>query len=152
MITPLCQTAVCVLALVSGALDNVQPPLVEAMLLSITSYWLFDDAGQPVAWDGQADGDPHHYANMVKTDPAHAGTVAACIGEWVTLGWTTAVSFTWHGEPVTVACYDAFGLESYRRPFYHEGYGEWVVGLDVLSPAPLHGLVWDWHTDVVEVE
>ena len=151
MIVPLCQTAVCLLLMVSGALDSVQPPPIEQMPLSITSYWLFDDVGTPVAFGGQADSDPTVYANMVQTDPAHAGEVGACIQSWVTRPYTTAVSFTWQGQELQVACYDNFGLESYRRPFYHEVYGVWVVPVDVLSPYPMHGLVWDWSTEIVRV-
>ena len=153
MIVPACQTAVCLLMAIAGTVQiGTAVPAVEDMPLSVTSYWLFDDTGQPVAWGGQADGDPLHYANGQTTSPDDAGRVAACIGEWVKRGYTTAVSFTWQGQPVTVACYDAFGLESYRQPFFHEGYGEWVVPIDLLSPVPFHGLVREWNTAVVEVK
>lgn len=151
MIVPICQGINCAALFVAGTLGQLQPPPIEAMPLSLTSYWLFDDTGQPVAWSGQADGDPGHYANMVHTDPAHAGKIGACIGEWVTMPYTTAVSFTWQGQRYDVACFDAFGLESYRQPFYHEGYGVWVVPVDVLSPVPLHGLVWEWEAAMIGV-
>ena len=131
-------------------LDFSIPP-VEEMPLSITSYWLFNDSGVSVPWGGQADGDPTVYANMMPTDPAHAEQVGACIGDWVTLGYTTAVSFTWQGKPLTIACWDAFGLESYRKPFFHGGYGEWVIPVDILSPLPYHGLVWEWQREMVPV-
>lgn len=145
------QTAVCLALAIAGALEAMQPPPVDQMPLSVTSYWLFDDSGTAVAWNGQANGDPNHYANGEATSPAHAGRVAACIQDWTRLGWTTAVSFWWDGQLVEVACYDNFGLASYRQPFYHSGYGRWVVPVDVLSPVPLHGLVEQWETAVVVV-
>ena len=146
-----CQSAACLAVAIAGVLNQLQPPPIESMPLSVTSYYIFDDEGHVVAWEGQADSDPSVYANMQPTSPADAGKVAACIGDWVTLPWTTAVSFTWKGEPMTVACYDAFGLESYRRPFYHDGYGAWCIPIDILSPTPYQGLVWDWSTEMVEV-
>lgn len=150
--TLLCaQTAACLVLAIAGALESTQPPPVADMPLSVTSYWIFDDSGVPVAWNGQANGDPDHYANGEATSPDHAGKVAACIQDWTLLGWTTAVTFWWGGEQMTVACYDNFGDEDYRRPFYHAGYGQWVVPIDILSPLPYHGLVWDWSRDVVQV-
>lgn len=151
MILPACQAARCALLLWGGITAQLQPPPIEQMPLSVTSFWMFDDNGNPVAWGGQANGDPGHYANGEATSPAHAGKVAACIQDWTLLNWTTAVSFWWGGEQMTVACYDNFGAPSYRRPFYHAGYGTWVVPIDLLSPLPYHGLVWDWSRDVVQV-
>ncbi len=145
------QTAACFALLLSGALERLQPPPLEEMPLSITSYWLFDATGAPVAWEGQANGDPWHYANLEPTSPSHARQVAACIQPWTRFGWTTAVSFWWQGEWLTVACYDNFGAVSYRQPFYHDGYGRWVIPVDVLSPVPYHGLVREWETDMVQV-
>ena len=138
--------------LVSSAISQVtQPPPVEQMPLSVTSFWFFDADGNPVAWQGQANGDPYHYANTEPTSADHAGKVAACIQEWTTFGWTTAVTFMWYGEQMTVACYDNFGAVNYRQPFFHEGYGEWVVPIDILSPVTYHGLVREWSTDMVRV-
>ena len=138
--------------LVSSAISQVtQPPPVSEMPLSVTSFWFFDADGNPVAWKGQANGDPYHYANTEPTSADHAGKVAACIQEWTTFGWTTAVTFMWYGEQMTVACYDNFGAVNYRQPFFHEGYGEWVVPIDILSPVTYHGLVREWSTDMVRV-
>jgi hypothetical protein len=122
------------------------------MPLSVTAYWFFGPDGEPIPWNGQADGSPEAYANMQPTSPDHAQKVGACIQDWTLFYWTTAVSFVWQGQELQVACYDNFGLESYRQPFYHDGYGVWVVPVDVLSPYPMHDLVWDWHTDMVRVE
>jgi hypothetical protein len=147
-----CQTAVCIIIAISGAIEAATAvPPIESMPLSVTSYWLFDADGEAVAWNGQANGDPWHYANGEATSPDHAGKVAACIQDWTLLYWTTAVSFWWGGEFITVACYDNFGAVDYRQPFYHDGYGEWVVPIDILSPVPFHGLVRDWSTAVVKV-
>ena len=147
----LCQTVVCLALAITGALEQIQPPPIEEMPLSLTNYWFFDSDGNPVPYGGQANGDPYHYANTEPTSADHAGKVAACIQEWTTFGWTTAVTFMWYGEQMTVACYDNFGAESYRQPFYHEGYSEWVVPIDLLSPVPYHGLVREWATDMVRV-
>ena len=113
--------AAAIAIILSSAISQVtQPPPVSEMPLSVTSFWFFDADGNPVAWQGQANGDPYHYANTEPTSADHAGKVAACIQEWTTFGWTTAVTFMWYGEQMTVACYDNFGAESYRQPFYHE--------------------------------
>ena len=151
MIVPACQALECLALLWGGFTSQLQPPPVGEMPLSITSYWMFDDNGNPVAWEGQANGDPGHYANGEATSPDHACKVGACIQDWTLLNWTTAATFWWQGEQMTIACYDNFGLESYRRPFYHAGYGEWVIPIDVLSPLPYHGLVWEWGTEMVKV-
>lgn len=124
---------------------------LEELPLSVTSYWPFDENGHAVAYGGQADGNPHVYANMMPTSPDHAHQVAACISDWTTLGHTTAVTFWWLGEEITVACWDAFGAEAYRRPFFHDGYGRTVIPIDILSPTPYHGLVHDWSTLMVPV-
>lgn len=152
MIVYTCTNAACLLLAISGAVEAVTavPPL-ESMPLSLTSYWMFDDDGQPVAWGGQANDDPGHYANGEVAVPEHAGNVAACIQDWTLFYWTTAVSFTWQGQQMQVSCYDNFGAESYRRPFFHDGYDVWVVPVDILSPVPFHGLVWEWSTDTVKV-
>lgn len=65
--------------------------------------------------------------------------------------WTNTVIFWWNGEQRMVACNDAFGRESYRQPFYHDGYGLWVIPVDVFSPEPIHGLVWEWQLGNIEV-
>lgn len=132
--------------------NNVNcPPAIEDMALSLTSYWFFGPDGEPVAWNGQADGNPEGYANSYPTSPDHAWRVSACISEWTTLYWTTAVSFMWGSQIREVACYDNFGLESYREPFFHDGYGQWVIPVDVLTPEVVHGLVHDWSTTTVQV-
>jgi hypothetical protein len=39
----------------------------------------------------------------------------------------------------------------YRRPFYHPGYGTWIIPVDVLTDEPVYGLVWGWETAVVQI-
>jgi len=127
------------------------PPPLGEMALSLTNYWLFDEVGTPLAWGGQADGDPYHYANMQPTSAAHDWQVSACIGDWTKFYHTTAVTFWWQGEWRELVCYDAFGLESYRQPFFHEGHEQWVIPVDVLTSEPVYGLVDSWETATVPV-
>ena len=138
------------LALAQANNVNCPPPLDE-MALSLTNYWFYGPDGEPVAWEGQSDGDPSVYANSYPTSPEHEWLVSACIGDWTKLYNTTAVSFYWEGEWREVACYDAFGLESYREPFFHDGYGRWVIPVDILTDDPVYGLVTEWQTAVVPV-
>lgn len=145
-------TAACIGLVIAGALQSIGPrPPLDAMPLSVTSYWFYDEDGQPVAWKGQADGDPSIYGNSYPTDISHAGRVGACIQELVRRVTTHAFTFTWRGQLITIHCYDTFGKVSYRRPFYHNGYGRWVIPIDILSPTPYHGLVSEWSLSVVEV-
>ena len=79
--------------------NNVNcPPAIEEMALSLTSYWFFGPDDEPIPWNGQADGDPERYANSHPTSADHAWQVSACISDWTTLYWTTAVSFTWGSQ------------------------------------------------------
>lgn len=144
-------TAICiytVLAVVEGL--NCPPPL-EDMPLSLTSYWTMDSDGNYVPWNGQADDTPHLAANGTLLTPDMAWQTSACISDWTTRYWTNTVIFWWNGEQREVACNDEFGRESYRQPFYHDGYGLWVIPVDVFSPEPVHGLVWEWQLGNVQV-
>lgn len=159
------QTLTCLGLLLAGAVDGVtQPPPLEQMALSLTNYWFFDSAGAPVAYEGQADGDPSVYGSLYPTSAGHKWQVAGCIGglkdspwpAWTktylgpdAVSYTTAVSFLWYGERVTLVCADTFGLESYRRPFFHEGCGCWVVPVDILTDEPVKAFVWEWETTAV---
>lgn len=151
MLKPLIPVCYCIPLIVSVALESMQQPPLDQMPLSITSYWLFDENGRPTAWGGQANGDPYHYANGEETSADHAGRVGACIQDWTLYNWTKAIRFTWQGRPMLLHCYDNFGAVSYRRPFYHDGYETWVIPVDILSPEPYHGLVYDWALEVVPV-
>lgn len=160
------QTMTCLALLLAGTLDGVQPPPLEQMALSLTNYDLFQGGEMAVAWNGQANGDPAHYGSNYPTSPAHVWRVAACIGahpdggvDWTktyqgpdTVSFTTAVSFWWGGQWVTLVCVDTFGRESYRRPFFHEGCACWVVPVDVLTDEPLRAFVWEWETTAVSFE
>jgi hypothetical protein len=157
MIPTLCEIAVCAIAVMAGALDAMQPPPIEKMPLSLTSYYFLDEDGEPVAWNYQANGDPGRYANMYPTSANHEWKVAACIQDWTKLwqgefSWTTSVSFMWDSVEREVSCFDNFGAVGYRQPFFHEGYGEWVIPLDIMTDEPVHGLVWGWSSDMARIE
>ena len=85
--------------------------------------------------------------------------VGACVQDWTRLwpgegsnSWTTAVFFEWNGQARELACCDTFGDVDYRRPFFHERYGLWVIPVDVLTNEPSYGLIWDWHADMTRIE
>lgn len=159
--TLVCEAALCLAIALTGITEQLKPPPIEQMPLALTNYWFFDSSGNPVAWNYQANGEPDEYANLYPTDPSHAWQVAACIQDWTKLyvepepgyiaPYTTSISFWWNGQERTVACYDNFGAITYRRPFYHSGYGQWVIPVDVLTPEPVYGLVWDWSMDMVVI-
>lgn len=156
MIVPVCQGINCLALMWAGFTAQLQPPPLQEMPLGLTNYWFFDKNGRPVAWNGQANGQPDYYANMYPTDAAHNWHVAGCIQDWTKIyhgqgSVTTAVSFWWHGEQRELACYDNFGDADYRRPFYHPGYGTWIIPVDVLTDEPVYGLVWGWGTAVVQI-
>jgi hypothetical protein len=159
MILTLCETAaVCAIMLLSGSVEAVTvPPPISQMPLSLTNYWFFDSDGNPLPYGGQANGEPERYANLYPTSADHEWRVAGCIQDWTKLyegwdSWTTAVSFTWQGEARAVACFDNFGDEDYRRPFFHERYGLWIIPVDILTGEPVYGLVWDWAIDMTRIE
>lgn len=164
-ILPVCaQTAVSCLALTwVGFTAQLQPPPLTEMPLSLTNYWFFDSDGNPVAWNGQANGEPDLYGNLYPTSASHEWQVAGCINAWTKLyiepgedeepfdSYTTAVSFWWNGERHDLSCYDNFGDPDYRRPFFHERHGTWVIPVDVLTDEVVYGLVWDWSLDTAVI-
>lgn len=144
-------TAICMFMILAAVEGLNCPPPIEEMPLSVASYWTMDEDGNYIAWNGQADDSPELAANGTYLTPDLAWQAGACISEWTTRYWTTSVVFQWGGEVREVACHDEFGRESYRRPFFHDGYGLWVIPVDVFSPEPVHGLVWEWNTGRVQV-
>lgn len=145
-------TAIClyaVLALVEGL--NCPPP-VHTMPLSLTNYWTMDEEGRYIPWNGQADDSPHLAANGKLLTADSNWLSAACISEWTTIGWTTEIRFTYGGQERATACNDEFGRVTYRKPFYHEGYGLWVIPVDVYTPEPIHTLIWEWGTGRIKIE
>lgn len=120
-----------------------RPPLGE-MPVSLTSYWIFDEQGDYLpGWGGQCDSSCEDAANGVILTLDMAGRVGACISSWVKFRpHTLTVVFS---DGSMMECVDAFGRESYRQPFFHEGYGRWVIPADILYPPPgVHGLVENW--------
>jgi hypothetical protein len=98
MIVPVCQGINCLALMWAGFTAQLQPPPLQEMPLGLTNYWFFDENGRPVAWNGQANGQPDYYANMYPTDAAHNWHVAGCIQDWTKIyhgqgSMTTAVSF-----------------------------------------------------------
>lgn len=115
------------------------------MCISLTSYWVWKEDGTFLdGWGGQCDSDctttangttlSHDWAWTGQGDPLSA---AACISPWVRLGTTRTITLPYYGE---VSCVDAFGLESYRQPFYHPTYERWIVPVDLLAQG-VHDLI-----------
>jgi hypothetical protein len=130
-------------------------PDINSMCLHVTSYWPYDENG--IIYDGW-----HYQCNescrmtgglYVLPDLAsqYNGGFAACITGWTArYGWPTswieidqgyANGTGWY---TNVACVDGFGAESYRQPFYHWNYQQWVIPIDILSKQPIHELVCNW--------
>lgn len=75
-------------------------------------------------------------AGGLEITKADIGYYAACIRDW--LGWHIEVD----GQELW--CVDNYGNPRYQEPFYHEGLGTWVVGIDVMTHEPLGYLTYDW--------
>ena len=110
------------------------PPTIEQACWSVTNYWPFDERGQLQAWNGQADGDPYHTANGTEVTIDKAWRMAA--GPLPIVGQTLVFP---DGRRLAVT--DTFGHPEYQAGvFWHDSYEEWVIGVDVFTPEPLHYL------------
>lgn len=135
---------------VTGCLPPI-PPLHE-LPLSVTSYWPFALDGTPIPYNYQADDSPDYTGNGTYITTNDSWVYAACPSDWVfSYGYTRQVTFWLNGEQKTVICADNFGNEIYRNVFWHGGYETWVLAIDVLTPEPLHQLVYEWDIEPVEV-
>ncbi|TXH17228.1 MAG: hypothetical protein E6R03_04300 [Hyphomicrobiaceae bacterium] len=115
----------------------------------LTNYWPLDEDGQFVPWNYQADATPHLTANGTELSRELEWLVAACIDEWNSIGWTTAVSFYYDGEYRRVLCEDEFGAPGYWNPFYHPRWG-WVIPVDVFTAEPVYEIIYLWDREVGE--
>lgn len=125
------------LALLTPVKASDKPPSIYTVdCWSVTNCWPFSDDGQLTAWGGQADGAPNYTANMTEiTSPQQAW-------DWV------AGPLPLVGKTVTIPGYgtylvnDTFGATAYQEGvFYHDGYGRYVIGIDIFTPQPIHELV-----------
>ncbi len=110
------------------------PPPPEKACFSVTSYNPWNDEGELVPFEGQADGDPYHTALMIPVTRARIWQIAAVPAPL--LGRTIVLS-----SGAELYGGDTFGAEGYRAGvFWHHTYQEWVIGVDVLTPDELHYL------------
>ena len=124
--------AMCALSLLLADANGLScpPPPIDACW-SVTSYWPFDEEGNPVAWGGQADDSPSYTAN---------GTYITADDEWdiaaVPLPLVGSTLIFPNGHTVYAA--DTFGHPVYQAGvFWHHRHREWVIGVDILSPQPM---------------
>lgn len=111
------------------------PPPMEELCVSITNYWVWNEAGELIPWNGQADGDPGHTADMTPLSLDLEWQIAA--GPLPLMGRTYVFP---NGHEVRIA--DTFGAPAYQAgPFWHYTYDQFVWGLDVLTDEPLHYLL-----------
>lgn len=130
-----------------SARDPLHVPPLSQTPLHVTNYWVFDENGEYLpGYMGQCDSDCSATATGFVLEQEDRGQVEACISKWTRLYWTTALTF--NGR--TVACVDTFGDETYRAgPFWHEGWGSWVVAVDLFTDQPTYELVYNWEKEVV---
>lgn len=128
--TVVCETAVCIALLISGVMEQVQPPPVEEMPLYATAYnWELGGIN--------CDHDCGVTAIGVETRPELLGRVAACPSEWIGTVYTTVITLADGSE---WWCIDTFGEEKNRKPllFNHPYYGaHWVLRVDFAVSDPL---------------
>lgn len=114
--------------------EACNPPPITEMCFSVTSYWPFDD-GVLTPYGGQADSDPTKTANGFKITGEHqANTFVASSLPFVGQEFCNS----WLG---CVPIHDTFGDPTYQAgPFWHDGYKQFVIPIDVFSPEPAHYL------------
>lgn len=123
------QTAVCIALMLSGALEQLQPPPIENMPLYATAY----------NWElggHNCDHDCGVTAIGVETRPELLGHVAACPIEWLGRVNTTVITLADGSE---WWCIDTFGAADNRRPllFDHPYYGlTWLIRVDFAVADP----------------
>ncbi len=121
------------------------PPPIQDMCLSVTSYWVWDSFGDIFSgWEGQCDENCSLTAAGYTLPPQaedYFGGYAACIQDWTKLKTfpTTIVKFA----DYSLYCVDNFGDLDYRAPFYHDNYKRWVIPVDILAEG-VHELQCNW--------
>lgn len=134
--------AACLMLVATGEqLDcTPAPPPIHEVCVSLTNYWPFDDSGELAPLNGQADSTPQYTAVMHELTSPDIDRWSLVAGPASLLGKTVCVGY--------YGCYpvlDTFGTIVYRQGvFWHDGYGQWVIGVDVLTDAPIHELVCNW--------
>lgn len=111
-------------------------PKADDLCISLTAYWPFDDDGNAIPFNGQADATPNQTANGFHISPANKNTVAAAplglVGGNVSVFGIDAV------------IQDTFGHDVYQHGvFWHDYYERWVLPIDILSDDEIHYLVCD---------
>ena len=110
------------------------PPSIMEACWSVTNYWPFDGDGELQPWGGQADSDPYHTANGTELSLDLEWQIAA--GPLPLVGNTFVFPNDWR---LSIA--DTFGADLYQQGvFWHYHYMSWVIGVDVLTPQPIHHL------------
>ena len=109
------------------------PPVIECY--SITNYWPFNELGELVPFNGQADESPDLTANGYRiTGVDQAYTFVAAPVQFVGKQFCT----DWLG---CVPIHDTFGNITYQSgPFWHSGYNQFVIPIDIFAPDPIHYL------------
>lgn len=113
------------------------PAPIHELCASVTNYWPFNEEGELVPFNGQADSDPYHTANM---------TPVTLDGEWrIAAGPSSLVGKQYvfpNGWVINIA--DTFGAKAYQKgAYWHYSYNQYVWGLDVMTSEPIHYLECD---------
>ena len=126
---PICQY------LPPGEYVRCDVPAITEVCWVVTNYWPFNEAGELVPWNGQADGDP--------TGTAAGAKIHSVEQEW-----------DWVGGPLPLindlVCFpsgycppvwDTFG-EPQRQAgvFWHDDFEQYVIGIDLFTPEPFRYL------------
>lgn len=139
-----------IVALVNGVEGCPPPkPPIHQIAILWTNYYPIDEDGNWQPFNYQADDSPQYTGTGFRLEKHLDGKVAACIGEWTTIGWTKAVTFNFQGNEITLVCLDEFGAPGYREPFYHPGLERWVICVDMFSSKPTYEIIYDWTLSTV---
>ena len=121
-------TVMCLSVLLATANGLECPPPIDQVCWSVSSYWPFDENGQAIAGNGQADSQPNYTANMTYITADDKWGIAA-----VPLDLVGSVLVFPDGTAVYAA--DTFGDPVYQAGvFWHDYWQQWVMGVDILTP------------------
>lgn len=115
------------------------------MCLIVTSYWPFDEDGDPVEWDNNADASPNYTADGLYIDSSSDYATSAM--PFPILRWSNRSGgrkvVLWDGREVPIN--DTFGSPTHQRGAYWSSYYKMkVVPLDILTKDIIHTTYCNW--------
>ena len=112
----------------------------------VTSYYPFDESGNPVRWNVNADSDPSHTADgtYITADTKGLAAVPLPILRWANRNGRRRILLR-EGLDMGLSVHDTYGnLARQRGIIWHEHFKMKLFPIDLLSDEPTHAIVCDW--------